>query len=215
MQKLVQNQSEKIKLFEESIKSPYTRKVYTTCLKKYFQFPGSSKVIDSTDSRKIEDHITDFITSMKKQGKSFGAIHNYVAAVCKYYRRNRVTLDTRHIHEYLPDRGNQKRIGHIHISEIQSLLDISDDRFRAIILLLASTGMRIGAIPEIRLRNIEKISIDSVITVHKITVYEGFKEEYTTFTHLNVTLAIDNYLKMRERYGEKLNPNSYLNQRTI
>jgi hypothetical protein len=61
-------------LFEQSIKSEYTRVVYTTCLKKYFEFPGSSKFINAIDTRKIEDHITDFITSMKKEGKSFRAI---------------------------------------------------------------------------------------------------------------------------------------------
>ena len=92
MQKLVQKQTKKINLdlFEQSIKSEYTRVVYTTCLKKYFEFPGSSKFINATDTRKIEDHITDFITSMK-EGKSFRAIYNYVSAICKYYRMNRVS----------------------------------------------------------------------------------------------------------------------------
>ncbi|MDW0182083.1 MAG: hypothetical protein QOK91_03330, partial [Nitrososphaeraceae archaeon] len=68
MQRLQGKHPQKINLnldlFEQSIKSEYTGKVYRTCLKKYFQFPGSSKFINATDTRKIEDHITDFITSM-------------------------------------------------------------------------------------------------------------------------------------------------------
>jgi integrase len=157
-------------------------------LRKYLEFPGSSKFINATDSRKIEDHITDFITSMKKQGKSFSGIRNYVSAICKYYRKNRVLLDIKHIREYLPEfRKSKKDRAYTH-NEIQSLLDITDDRFRTVILLLASTGMRIGAIPDIQLRNIEKVSVDPVVTIHKFTVYEGSNEEYLLFVHLNVQM---------------------------
>ncbi len=70
--------------------------------------------------------------------------------------------------------------------------------------------MRIGVIPGLRLRNIEKVEIDAATSIYKITVYEGFKEEYITFTTPECTTAIDSYLKMRERYGEKLNTNSFL-----
>jgi len=181
------------------------------CLNKYLEFPGSRKFIHSTDTRKIEDHITDFITSMKIQGKSFAAIHNYVSAICKYYRKNRVSLDTKHIREYLPEfRKSKKDRAYTH-EEIQSLLDIADERFRAVILLLASTGMRIGAIPDLRLKNIEKISINSTENeIYKITVYEGFNEEYITFCTPECTIAIDSYLTMRSRYGEKLDASSWL-----
>lgn len=118
-------------------------------------------------------------------------------------------LDIKHIREYLPEfRKSKKDRAYTH-NEIQSLLDITDDRFRTVILLLASTGLRI-AIPDIQLRNIEKVSVDPVVTIHKFTVYEGFNEEYITFCTPECSNAIDNYLKMRERYGEKLNPNSYL-----
>jgi hypothetical protein len=35
--------------------------------------------------------------------------------------------------------------------------------------------MRIGAIPGLRLRNIEKAEIGAATSIYKITVYEGFK----------------------------------------
>jgi integrase len=211
-QKLQEEHPQKINLdvFGQSIKSEYTRVVYTTCLKKYFEFPGSSKFVNMTDTRKIEDHITDFITSMKKEGKSFRAIYNYVSAICKYYRTKRVSLDTKHIREYLPEFKKSKKDRSYEYEEIRRLLDIADERMRTVILLLASTGVRIGAIPGLRLKNIEKVEIDAATSIYKITVYEGFKEEYITFTTPECTVAIDSYLKMRERYGEKLNTNSFL-----
>jgi integrase len=149
-QKLLRKHPNQIKLFEESIRSEYTRRVYMACLNKYSEFPGSHKFIHATDSRKIEDHITEFITSMKKQGKSFAAIHNHVSANCKYYRKNRVSLDTKHIREYLPEFRKSRKDRKYEHAEIQKLLDIADERFRAIILLLASSGIRIGAIPDLR-----------------------------------------------------------------
>jgi len=177
-----------LELFVQSIKSEYTAKVYKTCLKKYFEFPESSKFIDATDTRKIEDHITDFITSMKKEGKSFSAIYNYVSSICKYYRMNRVSLDTKHIREYLPEYKKSKKDRAYQHEEIHRLLDIADERMRTVVLLLASTGMRIGAIPGLKLRNIEKVAFDAATSIYKITVYEGFKEEYIISQLQNVLL---------------------------
>ena len=41
-------------------------------------------------------------------------------------------------------------------------------------------------------------------------VYEGFKEEYFTFTTPECSTIIDSYLDYRKRSGELLNGNSYL-----
>jgi hypothetical protein len=43
---------------------------------------------------------------------------------------------------------------------------------RAVVLLLASSGIRIGAIKSIKLRSVEDM---------KLTVYENDREEYFTF----------------------------------
>jgi integrase len=201
-----------IKLCEQSIRSEYTKKVYLTCLRKYFEFPASSKnkIFDETDSRKVEDNIIDFIISLKKQSKGFAAIHNYVCAICKYYRIMRVILDTKGISEYLPEfRKSKKDRGYSH-EEIQRLLDVADERMRTVILLLASTGMRVGAIPGLRLSNLDKIRIDRNLSIYKFTVYEEFNEEYVTFCTPECARAIDEYLNMRSHYGEKLTSESFL-----
>jgi hypothetical protein len=46
--------------------------------------------------------------------------------------------------------------------------------------------------------------------IYKITCYEGYNEEYITFTTPECAKAIDQYLEMRERYSEKLDENSYI-----
>jgi integrase len=91
-------------------------------------------------------------------------------------------------------------------------LEIADERMRVVILLLASTGMRMGAIPDLRLGNIEQVSTESrsELPIHKITGYENTNDEYVTFTTPECTTAIHNYLKMRERYGERLTKDCFL-----
>ncbi len=219
MQKLVQKQPRKInlnlELFEQSIKSEYTRKVYIVCLKKYFQFPGSGKFIEcdhTTDPRKVEQHVIDFVISKKKEGKGFSGIKNYVSAICKYYKIKDVYINTNKILQFLPEFRKSKKDREYEHEEIQKLLEIADERMRVVILLSASTGMRIGAIPDLRLRNIEQVSTESgsELPIHKITVYENTNDEYVTFTTPECTIAIHNYLKMRERYGERLTKDCFL-----
>jgi integrase len=197
-------------LFEQSIRSEYTGKVYRTCLNKYFQFPSSRNFLECKDPRKVEDNVIQFVILLKKQGKGFGAIHNYVSAISKYYRTKRVYLNTKHINEYLPEFKKSKKDRSYSYEEIRRLLDIADERLRTIILLLACTGMRIGAIPGIRLRNLEKIEIDAVTSIYKITIYENTNYEYTTFCTHECAKAVNEYLKFRENKGEKLTQNSFL-----
>jgi hypothetical protein len=101
----------KINLFEQPIRSEETKKVYITCLNKYFDFPGAMKVIDNanSDGKKVENHIIDFVISLKKQGKGLAAISNYVSAICEYYKMNDVVLNTNKIHQYLPEFRKSKK----------------------------------------------------------------------------------------------------------
>ena len=70
---------------------------------------------------------------------------------------------------------------------------------------MESGGMRIGAIPLLKLRNIEKIN-----SIYKITVYEGYNEEYFTFCAPECTTFLDAYLQFRSQNGEKLDKEAFL-----
>jgi integrase len=92
--------------------------------------------------------------------------------------------------------------GYTH-EEISKMLEIADERMRVVILLIASTAMRIGAIPSLRVRNLEDKNL-------KTTVYENAKEAYFTFTTPECKNTINSYIDMCSRYGEKINDNSFL-----
>ena len=85
------------------------------------------------------------------------------------------------------------------------MLEVSYERVRAIILFLASTGVRIRAIIELKIEDL--VSIPDY-DLYQVKVYSESKERYLTFTTPEAAKAIKVYLSYRERYGEKLNPKS-------
>jgi integrase len=193
-----QSQKESLELFLESIKSTETRRVYSVYLGKY----AEQYSLKETDPGKIASMIIDFIISLKKE-KSHFAIRNYVSAVLAYYKINDIILNTTKINKFMPSATKVRKDRAYTYDEISKLLSIADERMKVIILLMASSGIRIGAIQSIRLRNIEEKEM-------KLTVYENDREEYFTFITPECKKAIDNYLDMRLRYNEKLNDESYL-----
>jgi integrase len=67
--------------------------------------------------------------------------------------------------------------------EIKSLVDRADLCNKAIILLLSSSGVRIGAIPGLRIKDLEPID---KYNLYKINVYKKSKAKYIRFVPLNV-----------------------------
>ena len=90
--------------------------------------------------------------------------------------------------------------------EILKLLGFCDQRVKTIFLILASTGMRTGALRSLRIRDLKRID-----ELYKLTVYSGDKgDEYFTFCTPECAREIDTYLDFRKRNGEKLTGDSYL-----
>jgi integrase len=106
---------------------------------------------------------------MKEKNMSYSAIQNYTASALAFYKINDVVLNTTKIGKFMPEQRRVRKDRAYTHEEISKLLEFTDERMRVIILLLASTGMRVGSIPNLRLRNLDD---------KKITIYENAKEEY-------------------------------------
>ncbi len=75
---------------------------------------------------------------------------------------------------------------------------------------MASAGLRRGALPYLRLKDITKIA---KYNLYKVIVYKKDQEQYTTFCSPECAKLIDRYLEWRQRLGEKLQPDSILFRR--
>jgi integrase len=199
-----QEQNERVELFLSSVKSQETREKYSIYLKKYMEITGIKDLFHSNDPRVIENEIIKFVVAMTKKGMTYTAMKNYTTAVFSFYKINDIILNTNKISKFMPEQRKVKNDRAYTHEEIAKLLEIADERSRVIILLLASSGMRVGAISSLKIRNLEADNHN------KITIYEKSPEQYYSFITPECKKAVDQYLDMRSRYGEKLNGNSPL-----
>jgi integrase len=88
--------------------------------------------------------------------------------------------------------------------EIGKLIDAANDkRLKITILLMCSSGIRIGAIASLKIGNLEWIS---KYAIYQITVYENTKQEYITFCTPECASVINSYIEYRRRNGDRVKP---------
>jgi len=172
-------------------------------LQKYLKAFGYRDLNDLADKgilnpKQIENEIIDLIITLKEKGTKRGAISNYMKSLIAFCKINDIILNTNRIRKFMPSNVRSKKTNAYSHSQIQRIMDIADERMRAVILLLSSSGQRIGSLPNLNVGSLEAIG-----DLYKITVYENEPEEYITFcTPECKKMGIDPYLQMRERYGE-------------
>ena len=143
----------------------------------------------------------------KNQKLSHASVSQRLAALKKFYEMNDVTLNWKKVSNYLGENTRIFKDRAYTTEEIQQVLSKADERMRVVILLLASTGMRVGAIPDLKLKHLTKIE---QFNLYQITVYENTKDEYYCFCFPECANAIDSYMAYRERCYEKIGPGSPL-----
>jgi len=155
-----------------------------------------------------EQHVIDYIINHK----SYMGKHMIIHTLKKFYEMNDVVLNWKKISQYLGEYKKVNKDRAYDHDEIKILVDRADIRMKSVLLMLASTGIRIGAIPDLKIKHFESRStsrsIESGSKMYKITVYENTNEEYYTFCTEECGRACEEYWKYRERSGEKLEKNS-------
>jgi integrase len=192
---------EAIELFLSSIRSPETRNGYNIYFKKYLDFIHTHDIFYGNNPRLIESKIIEFLIDMRNKGKGYSTIHNYISAILAFYKINDIILNTGKINKFVPENHKVRKDRAFTHEEISKLLAASDERMKAVILLLASSGIRLGALSTLRMKHLQ---------YRKLLVYENDREEYFTFITPECNKALDSYFDMRSRYGEKINNGSYL-----
>lgn len=128
-----------------------------------------------------------------------------VAAIKYFYEFNDITLNWKKIARFLGKNKKSAEDRPYTLEEIKLLLTKADEQKRVIVYTLASTGMRLGGMAELRMKHLKKIE-----DLYMFTVYKGTKSEYTTFCTPEAAAVIDSYLEYRRICGEKVGPESSL-----
>ena len=129
----------------------------------------------------IENMLVDYLLDLRKQDLSSSYINLNFCALKLFYFMNDVRINKEKIGKYLGE-SKKKNVDRSYTHpEIKSLIDIADLRLKVVISVLASTGMRIGALPPLKLSHLEK---KAMFTSSKYT--RILRTNLSAFVPLNV-----------------------------
>jgi integrase len=136
---------------------------------KHLKVTEVDRLLDTTNNTKlIEAQLIDYIMSLRNDGLSYATIKYMLAPIFTFYQLNDILLNRKKLARYF---GESKRVTKdkaYTTEQIGQALSTADHRMRMIILILASTGCRIGALPGLTLDNLTKIP---EYGLYKITFY--------------------------------------------
>ena len=192
--------------FINSIKSKASKKVYQFHLNAFIQYwqLDSAASIMSLSSDELRDKIVAYFLQKKNFRRSTQSVA--LAAIKHFCEMNDIILNWKKINKFAlnSDIPKLQNRAYTH-EEVKQVVDYCDHRIRTMFLVLASTGIRIGAMRHMKIKDL----VDKG-DVYKVKVYPGENEEYITFTTPECKAAIDNYLDFRKRNGELITPDGYL-----
>ena len=171
--------------------------------------------------RELEDKIVEHIKQMAKAGASTSSIRLTLSAVQRFFAENRQEsrINWTWLKGRIPKSNGRIKDRDYTKEELVKMWEQSDIRKKAI-LSLPMTGIRKGAILDLRVGSLVKITEYGDREgrqhrfeghhIYKLTVYEGSDSEYVTFLTPAGAKAVDRYIEARTMAGEKVTANSPL-----
>ncbi|MGH9952890.1 MAG: hypothetical protein ACRD5J_14800, partial [Nitrososphaeraceae archaeon] len=142
---------------------------------------------------------------------SRGTVNNRIAPIIYFLANNDIELNRRMIRRYYPsDESTPYDDRPYSHEEIRQILSVCDLRGRAMILLLASSGVRIGAIYTMQIGDLTPVKFNNNLQIYRVQVYARTRDKYFSFYTPECFNAIQAYLNARKRCGEELKDKSPL-----
>ena len=182
---------------------------------KYYNIDPDSLVRLKVDQ--IKNMAVEYIVHLKKVAKKYvskakrgeicvNSIKTYMMGIQSFLEFHEIALPWKRISKFYPaDISNNLRA--YTKEEITKILSVADLRDRCIILLMISTGIRVGAIKSLRIKHLKKLKEEIGI----LTVYAESKDDkYNTLITPECIAAIEAYLQYRKKQCEKITDDSYI-----
>ena len=196
-------------LFQNSIHSEETYRVYKYCLDKlieHFKLRDYNALI-SMDSKMLQEMVEDYVMFRKSNGRSRTTINSSICSLQLFCETNDIELRWRKIRRLLPPQKKRSGSKAYTTEQVRKVLDFTPNiRNKAIIHFIAASGVRIGALPDLKIKHTREMPLGC----KSVIIYSDEKEEYTAFLTSEASKALDAYLEKRSRDGEQLKPDSPL-----
>jgi len=180
----------------------------------FYNCKTSEGYTDPEAIERLTRNIDDFIGDLQAEGLAPGTINNHVKGVKALFRVNGIALN-------LPFRLT-KRIKYRdrapNPEELQKIIDLGDIREKAIVSILALSGLRVGTLVKLQYRHVQKDLENGVTPIHlfiESDITKGKYHSYDTFLGSEAATYLRAYLESRKAGTrrlppEELNPNSPL-----
>jgi len=141
----------------------------------------------------------------RKRNLNPNTIPTYVNPLKLFLESNDIDLNWRKIRRLFPAPVKPTGDAAYSTEDIKKMLDCTPNlRNKTLIHFLASTGCRIGALPELKLKHLTEMPLGC----KAVQVYEDSIEEYYTFLTPEASKIFDSYLEQRKKDKEYLSPES-------
>lgn len=198
--------------FINSLRSVRTKQVYDMTLKQFMKFHNIGTFSSLLLTRDIEEKIKAYILDMVSREISTSYMNLSLASLRNFFQMNDIeNIKWHKLKRFMGEKTPNHEDRRYTHEEIQTLLNASELRLKVAILLMSSSGLRLGALPTLLIKHLQKMN-STHTPVYKISVYKGLKGkgQYYTFCTPECASAIDTYLEFRERCGEKITGDSPL-----
>ena len=158
----------------------------------------------------IQELVINYVLSMRDDAEkmySRSTVNTNVAAILYFLENNDIELNKRKLRRYYPSDESTNDDRPYTTEEIAKILPVCDLREKAMILLMASSGVRIGALCSMQISDLTEVDFQGS-KLYKVQVYARTRYKYTAFTTSECYNAIQDYLNFRKRYGEELKDKS-------
>lgn len=192
-------------LFENSIKSEATRIEYLKNLnrfKTFYKLRDYDSILGIPE-KKLQEMIEDYVMDLKSK-VSPNTIPTRIYPLQAFFEINDVDIKWKKIRRLFPAKVKKSGRRAYTTEQVQLMLkNCTDVRNRAIILFMAASGCRVGALSYLKLKDIQDIE-----NCKHVVIYAGELEEYSTFLTPEASKAFDEYLDKRKKDGEYMDEDS-------
>ena len=191
-----------IKIFKRCVSNPNTQKQYLYHLEQFAKHNKLGSIDSILRLENLKESIEDYIMYYQDKKKTVAYIRTITFALQSFLENNDVEgINWKKTRKLLGKKAKPKKSRPYATDEIKQMLSVTKDiRTKAIILFLSASGVRRGALPELKLKDLKEMPNDCLA----ITVYSGTDEEYITFINKEAKDMLTLYLEKRKRDGETL-----------
>ncbi len=197
------------------VRAKATRDAYRRSIEVFLEEEGMNQEafleLAGKDPRAASARIVASVRAMSARGVGASGVAGRFCAIRAFLDYSDVDgLNWKKLRKVLPARPGHGDDRAPTLEEIRRILKVCGLRMRACILIMASSGVRIGSFDYFLLRDFEAVREGGRVLAGRLTVYRGEHEEYSTYVSAEAVEAIEDYQELRRRGGETLGPNSPL-----